>query len=361
MNARIYTIAADIQTTAPMHITAIEKGSYDPKSRTIYRYDGPGIGCGLTRTTSVQGAAIPVIPASTVAGKLRHAAADLIFSSLVQRGLVLSPNAYNTMTSGSANTDLNADAATPESARAARRDPFLSLFGGTSFAMSAGSVISEGWPLLEKTKGQLMSPPIMDVATYEKLSEMTEAVAIVRKNDVASLQGRFLEDVVGVVKLAEYAQAETNARVASKARKSAGDQEKKTDLRTLNAIETVCTGLGFALRVQVTARTPAHLGLMLLAFQEFLRAGQVGGKGNRGMGTFVCTASRLYEVDPKTRKATVVGTIFSDKASGYETFDNAVVVEAITGAQDYLDAANPLLYEAFASADAKTIKQLQAA
>lgn len=372
MTAKKYIIAADIELMAPMHITAIESGTYDPKTRRLYRYDGLGIGCSLTRTVAIASAArvldaggvtvpvVPVIPASTVAGKLRRNAADLLFTSLVKRGLRISPDAYNTMTSGMATTELKVDQATPETMRAARRDPFLSLFGGTSFAMSAGSVIAEGWPLLEVTKNLLMTEPIAALLPFTDIKEMTDAVAIVRKNDVASMTGQHLEGVVGVEKLADYVEGETNARNASKAKKSAGEEGKKTDLRTLNAVEAVRSGMGFALRVEVTARTPAHLGLMLLAFQGFLRSAQVGGKGARGMGAFTCNASRLYELDPANREKVVLSSLFEGKTTGYEFVHNGVVDEAVIAAEDYIDGANPLLFEAFAAADAKAIKSLQA-
>ena len=365
-----YIIAVDIDTTAPLHITAIESGKYDPDSRRINRYDSTnGIGCSLTRTAKIASAAfvhegntvvpeVPVIPAATVGGKLRRAAADLLFESLIKRGLTLTPDAYNTMTSGMASTELKADEATPDSTRAARLDPFLGLFGGTSFALSAGSVISEGWPLLESTRSLLMTEPIGTVRSFNRLSDMTDAVAIIRKNDVASMQGDNLEGVVGVQRLADYIQAEFDSRTASKVKKAAGGEGKKTDLRALNAVEAVRSGMGFALRVEVTARTPAHLGLMLLAMQSFLRDGQVGGKAARGMGRFVCNASRLYELDPANRQITVLTSLYLDKASGYELADHEVVSAANEAAQDYIDVVNPLMIEAFAAADAKTIKKL---
>jgi CRISPR type IV-associated protein Csf2 len=369
--AKKYIIAADLTLTAPMHITAVEKGTYDSSAQRLHRYDAPqGVQCALTRTVKLAFAAtagedgvtrapaVPVIPASTLAGKLRRAAADLLFESMVARDLQISPDAYNTLTSGTPTTELKAGDATPESMRAARSDPFLSLFGGTSFAMSAGSVIAEGWPLLDLTTGLLMTEAIVPNLPFSQLKDMTDAVAIVRKNDVADLRGAQLEGVVKFEALCDYLSGEADDREASKAKKKAGEGGKKTSLRALNAFEAVRAGLSFALRVEVTARTPAHLGLMLMAVQHFMRAGQVGGKGARGMGRFAVSASRLYELDPANRQILVLSEVFHDKATGYAFQHSDVITEAAGAAQDYIDHANPALYEAFAAANAKAIKAL---
>lgn len=377
--ARKYIIAADINTTAPLHITAIEKGGYNVSTQRILRYEAKGlagvIGCSLTRTQAIASAMrqtddgtatfsplVPVIPASTIAGKLRRAACDLIFESMVARNLRLSPDAYNTMTSGTASTDINTKDATPETMRAARLDPFLGLFGGTSYMVSAGSVIAEGWPLLGMTKDLLMTDPILDVLPFEKLSDMTDAVAIIRKNDVMAMRGDHLESILGVAALADYVKSESDKTATSKGKKGSDDDEgKKTNIQTYNAFEAVRTGMRFALRIEVTAYKPAHLGLMLMAMQSLLRNGQFGGKGARGLGTFVCGASRLYELAPDTRKTTVVSAPFGDKAGGYAfAVENDVVSQSITDAQDYINESNPLLFESFATANSAAIKELQA-
>lgn len=368
-STRKYRIAADIFTTSPLHITAIEKGSYDPSTNRLTRYDGKGVGCSLTRTMKIASAAVikgdavyvpevPVIPASTIGGKVRRAAADLIFDSLVKRDLVITVDAYNTMTSGMATTELKADQATPETIKAARLDPFLGLFGGTSFALSASTVISEGWPLIELTRPLLMSEPLSPVLPLSELRSMTTPMAIIRKNDAADLSGANLEGVVGLEALAKYFQDEGDRRASSKAKKSNDEDSKKTDLRTFNAVEAVNAGMSFALRFEVTARSPAHLGLMLLAIQKVLQNGQVGGKGARGMGQFVCSASRLYELDPTNRESTVLTNLFQGKETGYGFSDHPIVSEAVLQASDYIDQIQPALINAFAAADAKAIKEL---
>lgn len=401
-STREFIIAADITTLTPLHISAIEKGTYNIDSRNILRYTtaSGGIGCSLTRTMPLPSKFkivgdtlsvpdIPVIPASTVAGKLRHACSDLLFKSFVARGLQITPKAYNTMTSGMASTELKADMATPRTNRAARHDPFLSNFGGTSFAMSAGTVIDEGWPLLALTTDNLMTPAIDDVLPISDLKQLTSAVAIVRKNDVADQSGAYLENVVGIMELAKYMEAESENRNDSKQRKGAtfvapeadatmdskeakkavaaarkefDAANKKSDLRALNAVEVVNPGVGFALRVRVTSRTPAHLGLMLLGMQAFLRDGQVGGKAARGFGRFICKdkSSRLYEVTPDSCKTEVMSSIFMGSSTGYAFADHPEINAAVVAAQDYIDSISPRLIEAFSSLNVAGIEQFLA-
>lgn len=368
--AKKYIIAVDITTTAPLHITAIEKGAYDPATQKLVRFDGNGLGTALTRTQGLAHQAytlesgnvvtplVPVIPASTVAGKLRRNAGTLIAQSIVGRGLTISPDAYNVLMSGMANTELKADEKIPEVLRAARNEPFLSLFGGTSFALSAHSVVAEGWPLIAGTQSCLMSEPIADLQPFTSVYDMTDVQPIVRKNDVADMKHPILEQVVGVDALAAYVEGQGAMRSESKAKKAANEEGKKTDMRTLNGVEVVKTGVNFALRVELTAFNESHLGLMLLAMQSFMRDGQVGGKAARGVGRFVVSGSRLYEVEPDTRIQKVVTSLFEGKDLGYPFAANETVDKAVTAAQDYLDEIDPVMLEAFTRADAKALKKL---
>jgi CRISPR type IV-associated protein Csf2 len=267
------------------------------------------------------------------------------------------------MTTGTPSTDISTSTSIPEVVRAARNDPFLNLFGGTPFMISSASVIAEGWPLLEATRGLMMTEPILTPMTLTKLEDMSEAVAIVRKNDVLDMTGKNLEKVISLSDLAQYFSKESDDRKASKQRRDEGETGTKTSLRSLNAFEAVLPGIAFSLRIELTSRSPSHLGMMLLAVQSFLRDGQVGGKAARGFGRFALApnASRLYEVDPEQRNKLVLSSIFGDKSSGYEFVKSPVIVEAVDAAQDYIDDCNPGLYEAFTSANAHGIKAMQKA
>ena len=67
----------------------------------------------------------------------------------------------------------------------------------------------------------------------------------------------------------------------------------------------------------------------------------------------------MYEVDPTTRTLTAVSSIFEDKISGYGFKEAQVIDDAVVAAQDYVDAVEPALIEAFTNTDAKAIKQSQ--
>lgn len=387
-----FILAADIQLTDPMHITAIEKGRYVADEGRRLRYDSreQGVQLSLTRTLRLAnhveeetngeettrrfGREIPVIPSSTVGGKLRNAAAQLIFDSLVQRDLSISTNAYNTLCTGTATTSLDGDKTTPEVVQAARSEPFLANFGGTSFALSARSVISTGLPLIEATREMLMSPPLDEQGVFNmaRYYDMTSVVAIVRKDPLRSLSSDTIEEVIAEDELQAYF-AELKDKDDKKAINKAKAKEdpanatrdKKTDTRTLNALEVINPGMSFALRVQVDAFSEQQLGLMVLAFQKVLRDGQIGGKAARGFGRFTCKGSRLMQVDQNTNRVieSTLSPLFLDKSSGYAIagLDNetpTVLTSATMSAQDYLYQLDPSMIEAFASTDPAAIKAL---
>ena len=373
-----YIIALDITTTSPMHITAIEGGSYDVKSQRVSRYKtASGIGCSLTRTMGLAHCAterktdedgeskgiytplVPVIPSSTISGKLRRAASDLLCNSLISRSLKISTSAYNVLSTGMATTALDTNKKNAQVLVMARKDAFLSLFGGTSFGLSAHSVIDTGLPLVAMTEGQLMTPPIIDKQPLTSLREMTETIAIIKKDDVMDMHRSSLEGVVGYERVSDYIAAKTTEATDKKKTKEE-DAGKKTDLRTFNAFEAVKAGVSFGLRIEVTSFEPSHLGLMLLSVQEMLRAGQFGGKGAKGFGRFALGASRLYEVDPTTRKQSLLCELFRGKDTGYEFVigenEDDVVGQAVLAAEDYIDNVSPVLIEAFAEADVKALR-----
>jgi len=408
-----YILAADITLTAPLHITAIEKGRYsiDGDRPRLYRYDGGagvGLQCALTRSRrvmidvaasaqesiedagaentagpGVQGtssADIPVIPSSTVGGKLRNLAASLIFESLIKNGQTISTDAFNTLCSGTATTALAGDLAVPEVIRLARQEPFLANFGGTSFALPAHSVVADAWPLIQSTRQYLMSPELLPAEALPDLrwmSQMCSPVAIVRKDPVRDMRSKQLEEIVALDDLIQYIEEKGEQAAAAKINKAKAKEaksngeviaaSKKTDIRTISALEAVNTGMSFALRVRVDATSPAQLGLMILAFQKLLREGQIGGKGARGFGQFVCPESRLIKIDPNTNRPFIdaQSRLFHAQDMGYEVVgltddEDAIAPQAVIAAQSYLKNINALLIEAFAATNVAALRTFYA-
>lgn len=393
-----YVIACDIRLTAPMHISAIEKGAYNPDRQVLQRSPASKaqtgfIGTSLTRTAEIGelsklrkikmiavksgvGAEddesvespdstwnrfdvpiVPIIPSSTIGGLLRRAAAEMLMDSMSQRDMMLTPDAYNTLTSGSATTSLLG--ASMQGMQIARMDPFLGNFGGTTFMVAAGTVISEGWPILKITESRHMTPTIGDTAPLlmEDIKDLTRVWQVVRKNDAQGMtdQERLIR-IVGEQHLNDYMTEINDKQSKSKARQAEGEVGTKTDLRALNGIETVMSGLSFALRVGIKATTAAHLGLMILAMQKFIVKGRVGGKEARGFGQFICLNSRLLEIDPATGLVVSETPLFEEKSVGYKLFDNEVVTPAVSAAVDYIDACDPGLYTAFAEGNEKALQ-----
>lgn len=390
-----YVIACDIRLTAPLHISSIDKGAYNASRQVLQRRPTtlPGfVATSLTRTAEMlefaklrkvrsagQNAVgsdagetepteqaewnrfevpiVPIIPSSTLGGKLRRMAAEMLMDSLAEREVHLSVDAYNTLTSGSASTEIVS--ASMEGMRAARFDPFLGNFGGTALMVSAGTVISEGWPILAMTQSRHMTPPIAFDAplAFDNINDMTSVVQIVRKDDARSLRDLDrLDKVVGLDHVGAYIERLDAVSVVSKTNKASGVKGTKSDIRTLNGMEVVNSGMPFALRVAVKATTPAHLGMMILAMQRFMVQGQVGGKAARGMGQFACSHSRLMEIDPATGCTINVTGLFEDRTVGYKVIDDSMIHKAVADATDYIDTCDSELFEAFADGNDAAIR-----
>ncbi len=341
--AQRFHVAIDIRTTSPMHIGAIEKGKYDSSTGRLYRNDGAqvGVGATLTRTHYVGETLLPVIPASTLVGKLRRCAAGLIYDSFLKRGLQASPRVVNMLNTGTATTGLDGDSKTPELLRAARREPFISSFGGTIFALESSIVVSAGWPLIQATVPTLMSDAIIELSPGRSLADLTEVLAIVRKNDISDGRDTRFDKLIGVEKLAAYSAAEAAQRESSRARKDSGEGGGKTDLRTLNAIEVIRAGIPIGLRFGVQSFSPAQLGLLLLALQAMLRQGQIGGRKAKGQGFYVAEASRLFAVGPDSRQSLAISSLFGSPKDGYPFHEDPVIDAAIDAGNDYVMSIVP--------------------
>lgn len=352
VKARRFIIAVDIETTAPMHIGAIEKGRYEAGKLLRYADKNIGVECSLTRTQSLaSGERLPVIPSSTISGKLRRAAADLLYKSWIARDIKVSPKVCNMLSTGSGTTEVKAPSI--DSRRAARQDAFMRLFGGSSFMEHAHSIISIGWPILHQTENLLMSERISTEITSASHNDLTEVMAIVRKDDVQDLAIEGIAELVGLDALAKSFEDRSQLQQKRKKSEDAGEvvESKKTNLRTLNAFEAVRTGTSFALRVEVSAANSGHLGLMLLAMQSVLRDGQFGGKGAKGLGYFNVIGSKLIEVDQEGRHKSVLLELFKDKKSGFALVDDLLSQQAKQEAMDYVESVDSEFFTAFAEGD----------
>lgn len=375
---RLYILAADIELTSPMKINDVRKGRFDPMTGKLTRnnFGKYGVECSLTRSEPIMstvngGQLLPVIPASTISGRLRRAAADLIVSALQKDGKQITPAAYNTLRSGSSSTHLATGSDSPALRLLTRNDPFFGLFGGTPLVMPASCVISTGWPLLKQTQPLLMTAAWSTLHDENDYKDLTDVMLIVRKDDVADASGAHFSGL-NPVSLVEYFDNKRALKKdgeakdeRAKATKEAGevvdanDISKKTELRALNGAEVVRTGVKFALRIAVNSGRPVHLGMMALALQQLMLDGQIGGGLSKGMGRFRVLASRLLEVDPQTRQQTELCELFlGERAFGMPFAKDPGLTDAIALANDYASKVSPALLGAFDRADVEVLQQL---
>lgn len=377
------SVALDIQLQAPLHITSLEDGRYvasEPRGRQVKRTtEKVGIPVSLTRDLEIvlaepetrgEGekaflattARIPVIPANGLGGRLRRTAAELLIDSLVARGMQLSPRAFNTLSAGSPDASLLRSEASMEQVIAGKRHPYFGLFGGSSYALSADLVIHEGYPISTLTSHLLSTPAMVDVPDVRELA-MTQVIPLVKKDDVKDVKDPArLTSAVGVDAVSEYIGGVMERREEKNARKKdEADQSKKTELATIAALQVATPGLSFALRFDLTVRSDAHLGLLLLALQRFCDPaynGQIGGKGAKGFGRFSVSQARLFEFENGVRSLEGLNLWTRDATGGYSFTDHPLLERVLSAGAEFIDTVESAELEKFASADAN--KQFKA-
>jgi CRISPR type IV-associated protein Csf2 len=375
-----HSILLEIITRSPMHITALNGGRYLPDRNQINRWSGganePGIPCQLTRTLKVRKANasprplatnedapstsavprsdfvdVPVIPANSLGGKLRSAAASLIEDALIARGLTLSAAAYNTQRKGASSATIERDKQTVTLAVAGANHPFYGLFGGTAFGISANLVVHDGYPVTPDTVPLLISPPrVIEPAN----GALTSAIPIVRKDALLAMEDtERLQAIVGLDIVNKYHAAELQRSLDKRANQAneGAEKGKKTSLRAIAATEAINPGTGFQLAFDVTTRNDAQLGLLLLALHRVINDGQIGGKRARGFGQFRVVASRMRSQDSFGE-----GVLFSpaNDEGAYAFVGQEEISRALAAAESWLESVDVADLEAFASDEAPT-------
>lgn len=365
-----FVLALDIKLTAPMHITDLGGGRYMPDSGNVLRRSGDlGLACSLTRTQEVMRLdgktdVVPTIPSNTLGGRLRRMAAELIADSFVQRGIRISPDAFNTLSCGSAGAKMLRTEADAYAVNAAKKDPYLGIFGGTAFAFASDLIVYEGWPNIESTKSFLRVPPVAEPSQAEAFM-LTSVLPIIKKDDVKDMRDPSrLASLLAEGSLNEYLAAISEGREDKQARMAARKEEKiaadlakaegvkvaakpksaddkKTELSTVATIEVIKTGVTMALQFEFKARSPAHLGLMLKSVQRMCDGGQIGGKATRGFGTFVVTSARLFPTQEGAITESATNLWSGRGPDGHYHFTDAPhIMSALEAAEDYINTVS---------------------
>jgi CRISPR type IV-associated protein Csf2 len=370
--AKKIRIVAELKLISPMQVTALEPGRYSTDTQQIRMGDKKenGLPCTLTRKLPVQRfgptelagvdgeegkklsatVRVPVIPASTLCGKLRNAASRLIEESIIARKQTIKPATFSTMRSGAATATMRRAEQGVRLALAGAADPFLGIFGGTSFAISANLITHEAYAYTVDSAPMLRWQPrtLTAVPTYST----TGAIPIVRKNQIYEWSdSEHMVALMGEDTLIDYAKDMLETQAASKAKKLAGEAGKKEDLRTVAAAEVVTPGTGFVAMWDLTYRNQEQLGLFLLALREVFSEGQVGGRKAKGGGQFtveICKA--LVQEDGAARELDV----FASRVDGakFEVVQDGFLGEAVVTAESWLEEVDAARYEAFSADDA---------
>lgn len=366
-------IVVELMLTSPMHITALGSGRYVPDTGRIMQDGGgsdAGIPCTLTRKlpvvrqernyTNKDGVSktlsptqeVPVIPASTLCGKLRNAASMLIENSFIARQQHIKPATFVTMRSGTATATMQRDLQGIAMSRAGANDPFFGLFGGTTFCLDANLVVHEGYAYTNDTQALLSWTP--QTLTLMPSFDTLAAMPIVRKNQLFEWQGAdHMIKLMGEQEVMDYIGDTNDKLAASKAKKAAGESGKKVDLRSIAAAEVVVPGVGFVCVFDVTYRNQAQLGLFLLALREVVNSGQVGGRKAKGAGMFKTNLCKMLLSDDDGAVIRAVD-VFKPRVEGQPVAlsESAEISQAKMAVDEFLETVNASHYEKFAASDA---------
>jgi len=377
-----YSVAIDVLLQSPLHISAMEEGRYlpDETGARRVRRTSERIGIPLTLTRELEitlsdpitvgtgdeaftktTMRVPVIPANTLGGRIRRCAAELMLDSLIARGQTVSARAYNTISAGSPDASMDRAGSTMDQVLAGRRHPYFGVFGGTSFALRSSLVVHEGYPITEVT-APFLSIPAM-VPSTGRGYDLTSVIELTKKDDIMDVKDpERLAAGVGVEAVSAYIGGIQQGRDTKAARKgTAEDTGKKTELSTVAAVQVVSPGVSFALRFDLEAASPAHLGMLLMSLQRFASVGQIGGKAAKGYGRLASVHARLYGYTDGARDMDGVTIWQRDPAGAYVFSDHPVVRSAVNAGERFIDDVQATELEAFASADASKLFSAKAA
>lgn len=230
---------------------------------------------------------VPVVPANTLRGGLRRAAADLILESFRARGLRITMSTWQGLRAGAVHG--HPDGADPsiEEAMAAANDPYLGLFGGSARMVPSRVRIDTGWPVVSQLVEAGIIPPGADGSVLTHLPEKGWASQLLgyqwcRRGDDALMVGNAtrLNDVLS-----------DPVAVVDAWRQLFGSSAEKGDtgiigLRALTAIEFIVPGVSVAFNAELSGATPEQGGLFLLALRAYCRAQKIGAATRHGFGRF---------------------------------------------------------------------------
>jgi CRISPR type IV-associated protein Csf2 len=318
MNTR--TIEITLHLTSPLHITSPEACSVDAKSmRRIFKgkgevatavmkqpvyLDAAETGDVHTSEESDEGktksslSRFPIIPANTLRGGLRRAAARRIIDYLDATDQKISLATLHVLTcgafSGKPEGELTLDDRDTQLANA-----YFAAFGGGPKLMRSGFQVATGMPITQSTLDAHLVPGSQQPhMSSQKAYELTSFLNMRRTDDVIE----FNPDTINPKTIANYPAAVTdwietitkNAADRKADRKNKdpkAEKTKKEALKSFTFLEIVNPGTRFYTDINFHPCLPDHaIGCILLALQDLL-AKPLGGKSHNGFGRFTASAT----------------------------------------------------------------------
>jgi CRISPR type IV-associated protein Csf2 len=365
-------ISGTLTTLAQLHITAPSDGSrWNPEAAPAYRKakSRRGFPLTVTRTTtfnlgvdaaseghSAFVAEIPVIPASTLRGRLRRLAADVVIDAIGP----VSARLYHILRMGAATGDTIGKQVTNDIILGQRENPILGLFGGGPNLIAGRLGGADALPYIGALReaGIVNDHPAQDLP-LSAVRDLIAVAPVIRKDDLADAA----DPVKQTRQVIDYATARTEmleaiaantkqkdldtlrreidkldragnddearAKRAELREREAEDQERSSN-RHISFIEYVAPNTDFSLDFVLNDPTDAQLGLFVRALEAFIADGYTGGKSELGWGRF---AARNLRLDAGENQEPIF--------SGAKLASGPIVARALKALDDELASLTP--------------------
>lgn len=289
------------QTTSPLCINSPEKRPFNPATGK-WTSDGPEITTvQRLRLASDREADLershytdtipPIVPANTLRGLLRRAAADIISERLAAIGEKIELETYHVLTCGAPHGHPESGALDINNVQMAANNPYFGLFGGASKMFRSGLTVGTGFACTPATVAAGVVPPGVPIVQ----GTLTQVLFMRRVDDVLTfrtpLTGRVVKNYLEAVE--EYREAlgvnSQSPELADESAELSAPDDKKgpRGVRGWNGHEVVLPNVPFAQTLRLNGQCgEAHAGLLLLALRDLINQQKLGGLTRYGYGQY---------------------------------------------------------------------------
>jgi len=289
---------------------------------------------------------LPVIPANTLRGSLRRAAARLIERSLIARGQVLSMAAFQGLEAGAVHGHPDGGDPTISQYRTESNDPYMGLFGGGPRMQSSRFALGDAIAQTREVNH--------DVETLPTARECVDYRFIRRTDNALGIGGEEL--IESVTESASAWQTLFRTSAAEKSEAKASDEGVLRGLNALTAVEFIIPGVSLHADGYFSpTATPAQIGLWLLAILELCRDNQIGAAGRYDFGRFVAEIVLIRE-----GASAITVLEYVDGVVKFTWPTTTELGSAITAAQTYLNTVDAASIESLFASSGTAIDALMA-